>query len=105
MSLRMIKLRLRILVEADDNGFHAYCPELQGIHVHGGTEAEAVEHAKVAANLYIQSLIKHDDPIPLGVVEQDVSFGDLVGEFVRKLKRPGSKIVPRRSVRQLRNAA
>jgi len=45
----------------------------------------------VAADRYIQSLIKHDDPIPLGVVEQDVSFGDLVGEFFRKLGHPAQK--------------
>lgn len=87
----MIKLRIRILVEADDDGFHAYCPELKGIHVQGASEAEAVENAKMAADLYIQSLIKHDDPIPLGVVEQDVSFGELVGELFRKLRHPAQK--------------
>lgn len=90
----MIKLRIRILVEPDDDGFHAYCPELKGLHVAGDTEAEAVENAKLAADLYIKSLIKHDDPIPLGVVERDISlasFADLLGNVVRRMRHHTQK--------------
>jgi len=87
----MIKLRIRILVEPDDDGFHAYCPELKGVHVYGESEQEAVENAKTAADLYIRSLIKHDDPIPLGVLEGDVSLSDWFGEFFRRFRHHNQK--------------
>jgi predicted RNase H-like HicB family nuclease len=57
-----------ICVEPDDDGYHAFSPALKGLHSWGGTEAEAVENAKDAALAYIESLIKHQEPIPVGVL-------------------------------------
>jgi predicted RNase H-like HicB family nuclease len=63
-----IGFRIDVVVEPDEIGFHAYCPALKGLHASGDTEEEAPQNAKDAATAYIQYLIKHRDPIPVGVV-------------------------------------
>lgn len=40
MPIRELKFRIRIIVEKDENGFYAYCPELKGLLVGGSTKAE-----------------------------------------------------------------
>lgn len=63
-----ITFKVAICVENDNGGFHAYCPALAGVHVNGATEGEALENAKTAALLYLKSLIKHEEPIPLQMI-------------------------------------
>ena len=63
-----LEFRLVFVVEPDEGEFHAFCPALKGLHTPGVTEQEALENAKDAAAAYILSLIKHGDPIPVGVV-------------------------------------
>lgn len=53
---------VEIVVERDDGESHAYCPALKGLHVDGTTEEEAVRNAADAALLYMESLIKHNEP-------------------------------------------
>ena len=65
---RGITVAVQIVVEPDDSGFHAYCPALRGIHVSGDTEQEAVRNASDAVIAYLHSLIKHGEPIPVGIV-------------------------------------
>jgi predicted RNase H-like HicB family nuclease len=45
----MIKFGVRIIVEPDETGFHAYCPALKGLHTCGETKEEAIQNAKDAA--------------------------------------------------------
>ena len=59
--------RLEVVVEPNEIAFHAYCPALKGLHTCGDTENEAIQNAKDAATAYLQSLIKHGDPIPVGI--------------------------------------
>jgi len=65
MKGNTITFSVDICVEEDGNGFYAYCPALKGIHVDGRTQEEALENAKTAAVLYIKSMMKHGDAIPL----------------------------------------
>ena len=68
-----IKLRINIDVEPDEDGFHAYCPILKGLHTCGNTEEEAVNNAVEASLAYLESIIKHGDPFPAGIlVDQEV---------------------------------
>jgi predicted RNase H-like HicB family nuclease len=64
--IKLIKIKLQLEIERDDDGFHVYCIALKGLHVDGATEMEAIESATMAANAYIASLIKHDEPLPVG---------------------------------------
>ncbi|MBN1153107.1 MAG: type II toxin-antitoxin system HicB family antitoxin [Dehalococcoidia bacterium] len=60
--------RVHIVIEPDEDGFHAYCPGLEGVHTCGETEHEALRNAADAATAYIKSCLKHGDPLPLGTV-------------------------------------
>lgn len=72
MPIREMKLKIRVVVEPDeDAGFFAYCPDLQGVAVEGCTPDEIKENMQDAINGYVASLLKHGDPIPIGVLESD----------------------------------
>ena len=62
-----IEFRIEVIAEPDGDGFYAYCPALKGLHVGGDTKKEALQNAGDAAILYIKSLIRHGEPIPVGV--------------------------------------
>jgi predicted RNase H-like HicB family nuclease len=64
----IIGFRVRVVVEPDDEGFHAYCPALKGLHTYGESEKDALANARDAAIAYLRSCIKHGDPIPVGIV-------------------------------------
>ncbi|MDD5363172.1 MAG: type II toxin-antitoxin system HicB family antitoxin [Ignavibacteria bacterium] len=58
-------MKYRILIEQDeDNMFVAEVPSLPGCVSQGETRAEAIENAKDAIKGYIESLEKHNEPIP-----------------------------------------
>jgi predicted RNase H-like HicB family nuclease len=59
-----LKLKFDVVIEPDDDSFHAYCPGLKGLHVDGRTESEAVENALEAARLYVVSMLRHNEPLP-----------------------------------------
>jgi len=89
MDIRTIKVRIGFVVEPDEGGFHVYCPDLKGLHAEGATEEEAIANARDAAAAYMKSLLKHNDPIPVGVLESDekTSIGELFGDFISKAFR------------------
>jgi predicted RNase H-like HicB family nuclease len=88
MPIRVLKLKIRFVVERDDGNFHAFVPDLKGLHVDGSTQAEALENAKRAVELYLHSLMKHEEPIPVGVLEDDLmlSASQLFRHFLRSIK-------------------
>lgn len=84
----MIKLKIRLYIEDDDGGFYVYCPELKGLHVGGATLEEAMQNGIDAAQLHIDSLIRHNDPIPLGLIEEEVSPMSALLKALRSFVRP-----------------
>ena len=73
MKSNVITFSVDICVEKDGESFYAYCPALKGIHIDGDTRTKAVDNLKIAVELYIESLIKHGDPIPLKTLEDSPS--------------------------------
>jgi len=69
VDMSIIRIKLKIIVEKDDDAFHAYCPDLKGLHAGGDTEEEALSNAVNGAQLYLASLLKHQEPIPVGVID------------------------------------
>lgn len=65
-EMKQISIKFRVCVERDGDEFHAYCPALKGLHVFGATVDEAVENARNAAIVYVNSLLRHNDPLPVG---------------------------------------
>jgi len=82
-----IEFKIDIIIEPAENGYHAYCPALKGLHLGGDTEEEALQNARDAAVAYLESLIKHGDPIPLRVVRRESKIlSSKVSRYTEELK-------------------
>lgn len=68
------RVRVRIEVERDGDAFYAFCPDLKGVHVDGATEAEARQNAIEAVGAYMRSMVRHDEPIPVGIIRGTTSL-------------------------------
>lgn len=53
-----------ILERQPAGGFHVYCPTLKGCHSEGETEEEAMQNIREAIEVYLDSLLAHNEPIP-----------------------------------------
>jgi len=68
-------MKYRILIEQDeDKMFVAEVPSLPGCVSQGKTRTEAIENAKDAIQGYIESLKKHNEPIPPSISEEIVEI-------------------------------
>jgi predicted RNase H-like HicB family nuclease len=68
-----MNLRYRILIEQDENGvFVAECPSLPGCISQGKSRKEALENIRDAIKGYLESLKKHNEPIPPPIEEEIV---------------------------------
>ena len=45
-----------VVIEGDENGFYAWCPELKGCQSQGSTLHEALTNIKEAIELYLETL-------------------------------------------------
>jgi predicted RNase H-like HicB family nuclease len=53
-----------------DSGYHAYAPELPGLHSEGDTLEEAVANAQEALALYVEGLREEGRSLDMGVVRR-----------------------------------
>jgi predicted RNase H-like HicB family nuclease len=68
-------MKFRIIIEEDEDGiFVAECPSLPGCISQGKTRTEALENIKDAAKGYLESLKKHNEPIPPSIYEETVEI-------------------------------
>ncbi|SRR6266851_865768 len=61
-----LTLKIFYIVEPDEGKFHAFAPGLRGLHVDGNTKDEAERHLIAGIKVYIDSLVKQGDPLPVG---------------------------------------
>lgn len=48
--------KVSVVIEKDDDGYYAYCPELEGCQSQGDTLEDVMANIKEAADLYIETL-------------------------------------------------
>lgn len=48
--------KLNIIIEEDEDGFYAYCPELKGCQSQGNTLEEVQNNIQEAVELYLETL-------------------------------------------------
>ncbi len=60
----MSTYRLACVIEKDENGYYAYCPQLQGCYTQGETFEEAVSNLRDAMRLHIEDRLAEKEPIP-----------------------------------------
>ena len=69
----MNKIKFRIIIEQDEDGVYvAECPTLPGCISQGKTRDDALTNIKDAIHGYLESLKKHNDPIPPSISEEVV---------------------------------
>lgn len=68
-------MKYRIFLEQDEDGIYvAECPSLPGCVSQGQTRKEALENIQDAMKGYLESLKKHNDPIPPPIEEEIVEI-------------------------------
>ncbi|NUO82338.1 type II toxin-antitoxin system HicB family antitoxin [candidate division KSB1 bacterium] len=66
-------MKYRALIEQDEDGmFVAEVPSLPGCISQGATRDEAVANIREAIQAYIESLKKHNEPVPLPITQEVV---------------------------------
>ena len=58
----------KVVVEPDEDRFHAYCPALQqqGAATWGHTEGEALKHIHEVVQMVVEELLRDGESIPTG---------------------------------------
>ncbi|WP_420637078.1 type II toxin-antitoxin system HicB family antitoxin [Candidatus Palauibacter sp.] len=62
----MLQLTVAVVVEPDGDGFLAYCPAFKGLLMDGNTAEEALRRLSDGLTVYLDSLERRGDPIPVG---------------------------------------
>jgi predicted RNase H-like HicB family nuclease len=66
-------MKFRIIIEQDEDGvFVAECPTLPGCVSQGKTRKDALDNIQDAIKGYLESLRKHNEPIPPSIEEEIV---------------------------------
>ena len=60
----MKNYRFSVVIERDENGYYAYCPELQGCYTQGDTYEEALADIKDAIHLHVEDRVESGEEIP-----------------------------------------
>jgi predicted RNase H-like HicB family nuclease len=53
-----------VIYESGATGWSAYCPDLPGLGVAGKTRAEVERLIREGAEIHIEALREHDEPVP-----------------------------------------
>jgi len=52
--------KVNVIIEKDEYGYYAYCPELEGCQTQGDTFEEILRNIKEAIELYLETLSKDE---------------------------------------------
>jgi len=64
----MAEYHFAVVVEKDEHGYFAYCPELQGCYTQGETFEEVMENIKDAIKLHVEDRLANNEIIPTSEV-------------------------------------
>lgn len=60
------KIRVRVIVEPDEDQYYVTAPALPGLHIDGPTRQAALRRTKDGIRAYLDSLKKHGEALPVG---------------------------------------
>ena len=60
----MAAYRVSVVIEKDENGYFAYCPELWGCYIQRDTYEEVLENIKDAIRSHIKDRLEEGEEIP-----------------------------------------
>ena len=68
-------MKYRVVIQQDEDGmFVAEVPSLPGCISQGTTRSEALKNIQEAVQAYIESLQKHNEPVPPPITEEFVEL-------------------------------
>ncbi len=53
-------MKVPVIIEKDNFGYYAYCPDLEGCHSQGDTLEEVMDNIKEAIELYVSTLSEEE---------------------------------------------
>ena len=71
--------KISVVIEHDENGYYAYCPDLKGCQSQGNTYDGAVSNIKEAIELYLETLTEDErsevlsDEITTSILEVEIA--------------------------------
>ena len=95
MSGDDLQLAVTVIVERDDDRWLARCPAFRGLLMDGKTVEEAMRRARRGLDLYLASLERRGDPLPVG---RDCAIRLHQGE---QTATPVTRAVKKRATRRL----
>jgi predicted RNase H-like HicB family nuclease len=54
--MKVMTRKASVVIEKDEHGFYAWCPELKGCHSQGRSLDEAIANIREAIELYLETL-------------------------------------------------
>ena len=51
-----VALKVSVVIQKDEHGYYAFCPELKGCHTQGDSLDEVLRNIKEAVSLYLETL-------------------------------------------------
>lgn len=60
----MRRYRFSVVIERDEDGYFAFCPELQGCYTQGDTYEEVLQHIQDAIRLHVEDRLASGEEIP-----------------------------------------
>jgi predicted RNase H-like HicB family nuclease len=57
---KTMSYKVSIVIEKDEYGYYAYCPELEGCQSQGGSLEEVMTNIKEAIELYLETLSENE---------------------------------------------
>ena len=67
----MTEYQFTVVIEPDEQGYHAYVPALPGCHSFGDTVEEAQANIHEAMELHVEAMIEDGESVPM---QQDPVF-------------------------------
>jgi len=61
----MEKYRISVVVEKDEDGYYAFCPDLQGCYTQGETFEDVIANVKDAVRLHIEDRLADGERIAM----------------------------------------
>jgi len=56
----IMSYKVSAVIEKDEHGYYAYCPELDGCQTQGDTLEEVIKNIREAVELYLETLSEED---------------------------------------------
>ena len=58
--MKVMTRKASVVIEKDEHGFYAWCPELKGCHSQGRSLDEAIANIREAIELYLETLTEEE---------------------------------------------